>query len=262
MSATRKLFAYIDETGDRGAGPNSSPIFGMACVLIEDKDAPGLTAAVDDIRATFGVPATAVLSWKDYIKTHERRKYVAQKLATVPGLEVIYVYSQKSELQPGSYANNRERFYNYVAYKMYKNILWAARNKLGPAGQIWTRFGHVRGHDHHTTADYFNRMKLTDHSVPFHMEQGLKWVSADKYKESQAADAFGGFLKAATWPDQFGNFEGSYLTAVWSLVRNSSNCTNTGNSYCAIPLGFMPMPTYRAANLTGCIPCQGCTQIS
>lgn len=234
----------------------------MACVLIEDKYAPGLVQAVDDIRATLGVPATSVLSWKDHIKTHERRKYVAQRLGAVAGLEVIYVYSQKSALQPGSYAQSRERFYNYVAYKMYKNILWAARNKMGPSGELWTRFGHVRGHDHQTTADYFDRMKPRDQSVPFHMEQGLRWVSADKYKESQAADAFGGFLKAATWPDPFGNFEGSYLRSIWPLIRNSDNCTNNGTSYCAIPLGFMPMPTYNVAGLTGCVPCSNCTQIS
>jgi len=31
-----RVYAYVDETGDRGASPASSPIFGMSAVILDD----------------------------------------------------------------------------------------------------------------------------------------------------------------------------------------------------------------------------------
>ncbi|WP_168627374.1 DUF3800 domain-containing protein [Cryobacterium sp. BB307] len=229
------IYAYIDETGDRGlAGTKgSSPIFGMAAVLVSEKSAPKLRAAVTDLRATFSVPHTKVMSWKEHVKSHARRQYAAKTLAAVPDVWVSYVYCQKDQVS-GAYTQNRELFYNYVAFKLYKNILWAARNWQGTAG-VHTRYGHVRGHDHTGTKQYLEFQASMDPKVPHRLERGLQWVSADKYLESQAADLYGGFLRAAVWPAEFDLVEPQYLKTVWPQVRK-------GYDECAIPLGFMSMP--------------------
>ena len=248
---TSDVYTYIDETGDRGRGPRSSPIFGMAAVLVDDQAAIALRLAVKQLRRDFNVPTDAVMSWKNNVKTHDRRKRAAELLGGIEGLRVCYVYVVKSALSPNSYVADQQRFYNYVAFKTYKSTLWAARNWKGSSGRAWTRFGHVRGHDHRTTAAYIAREAARDPKVPHHLEQGVRWVSADKYLESQAADMYGGFLKSAVWVDgQFGYVEPSYLLSIWHQIRNSSDC--------AIPLGLMSMPDNSLVRQNAWFPCQHC----
>lgn len=248
---TSDVYTYIDETGDRGQSPASSPIFGMAAVLVDDQAATDLRQAVRQLRRDLQVPDNAVMSWKNNVKTHDRRKRAAELLGAVQGLRVCYVYAIKSALRADSYRSDPQRFYNYVAYMTYKSTLWAARNWKGIDARVWTRFGHVRGHDDTTTRSYITRMAATDTRVPNHMEQGLRWVSADRYLESQAADMYGGFLKSAVWADgQFGYTEPSYLLSIWHQIRNSDDC--------AIPLGLMSMPDSGLVRLNAWFPCQPC----
>lgn len=247
----RKVHVYIDETGDRGSSKSSSPIFGMAAVLVDETGALNLRSAVDRLRADFRVPVGKVMSWKDHVKTHDRRRRAADVLSAVEGLKICYVYAVKSELRAGSYRDDPQRFYNYIAYMTYKSTLWAARAWVGAGGLVWTRFGHVRHHDHRTTEAYIRSEAARDPRVPFDMEQGLRWVSADRYAESQAADLFGGFLKAALWPDgEFNYVEPAYLLRVWRQLRSSESC--------AIPLGIMPMPNYSLLTSQPWFPCGHC----
>lgn len=246
------LHAYIDETGDRGlpSKPGSSPIFGMAAILLTDDSAKAVRLAIDQLRSDFGVAPGQVMSWKDHLKTHARRKHAAQVLSAITDVRLIYVYCQKDQVA-GTYTTNRELFYNYVALKLYRNILWAARNWKGAKEGIQTRFGHVRGHDHQTTESYFKFELQFESKVPSQMERGLRWVSADQYRESQAADLYAGFLKAAVWPDEFGNVEGQYLQIVWPQIRK-------GDNDCPIPLGFMSMPENNLASEWPWWPCVHC----
>lgn len=230
------VFAYVDETGDRGIVGKASPIFGMSAVLVTDSSGQALREAVKQLRADFGIAPGRVMSSKDHTKTHSRRLRAAQVLSGVPDIKIIYVYCEKSQVKAGSYTQNRDLFYNYVALKMYKNILWAARNWQGLGVELHTRFGHVRGHDHVSTKTYFQRQLQYEPKVPSGIEKGLKWVSADRYLESQAADLYGSFLKQAIWPDEFGNTEPRFLQTVWGQIRR-------GSYDCPVPLGLMSMPT-------------------
>lgn len=246
-----RYFAYVDETGDRGSALTSSPIFGMAAVLVPEVSAPDLRAAVQLLRADLAVPAGKTLSWKAYAKTHDRRRRAAEVLGGVDGIKVCYVYARKSSLQPGSYVDDKERFYNYVAFKAYKSIVWACRN-MG-ATEVLIRFGHVKHHDHSRTKTYIEREAASDPRVPDHLVKTMRWVSADRYAESEAADLFGGFLKSATWPTgQFDYVEPSYLLSIWHKIRNSENC--------AIPLGIMSMPQDDVLTSEDWFPCTQCTK--
>ncbi|ANN97524.1 Protein of uncharacterised function (DUF3800) [Mycobacteroides abscessus subsp. massiliense] len=251
MRSQPHVWAYIDETGDRGIGSASSPVFGMAAVLVTDSGAVQLRQAVMQLRSDFSVPANKVMSWKDYAKTHDRRKHAVEILGAVQDLKVCYVYAVKKELDPASYINDRERFYNYVAYKTYKSVIWAARNWQGQSAKLWTRFGHVRRHDHRSTESYIQWEASQDPRVPFQMEQGLRWVSADQYLESQAADLYGGFLKSAIWPSgEFNYVEPRYLLDIWRQIRNSEDCV--------IPLGMMSMPDNGLTCKMHWFPCSTC----
>lgn len=251
VGAGSRVWAYVDETGDRGSGPNASPIFGMAAVLVNDVGAVELRRAVQRLRTDFKVPAGKVMSWKEHVKNHDRRRHAADVLSGVSDLKVCYVFAVKSELDPVSYVSNPQLFYNYLAFQMYKSISWAARNWYGKSTQLWTRFGHVRNHDHTSTEQYIRAQAAQDYRVPFYMEQALNWVSADRYLESQAADLYAGFLKSAIWPSgEFGQVEPAYLLKVWSQIRNSEECV--------VPLGMFPMPRREIAFEMVWFPCSEC----
>ncbi|AEA23385.1 hypothetical protein Psed_1134 [Pseudonocardia dioxanivorans CB1190] len=251
--ASDSVNVYIDETGDRGPGSTSSPIFGMAAVLVDSVGSLNLRRAVLQLRSDFNVPENSVMSWKENLKSHDRRKRAVEVLGSVAGLKVCYVYVVKSALKADSYLTDNQRFYNYIAFKAYKASLWAARNWKGQDARVWTRYGHVKGHDHRTTETYIRREASLDPRVPFHMEQGLRWVASDTYLESQAADIYGGFLKAATWPSgDFGYVEPSYLLGIWHQLRNSEQC--------AIPLGIMSMPDSGIIRKARWFPCLHCTK--
>ncbi|MGO4256438.1 DUF3800 domain-containing protein [Marmoricola sp. RAF53] len=246
-----RFFAFVDETGDRGTAPNSSPVFGMAAVIMPEHAAPALREAVSRLRTDLAVPEDKVLSWKQYAKSHDRRRRAADVLGSVDGIHVCYVYAKKSALREGSYRDHNERFYNYVAFKTFKSIVWASR-RLG-ATDVRIRFGHVKHHRHGTTEAYIKAQAALDPKVPDKLVGSMHWVSADEYVESQAADLFGGFLKAAVWPGPpFGYVEPSYLLSIWDKIHSSGTC--------AIPLGIMSMPSSDVLTDEEWFPCDHCTK--
>ncbi|MDO5501382.1 MAG: DUF3800 domain-containing protein, partial [Propionibacteriaceae bacterium] len=247
-SPPHKVWVYIDETGDRGRSQNASPVFGFAALLVDDLGAVDLRRAVQKLRQDFHVPPTRHMSWKDDIKNHDRRRRTAEILGGVRGLRVCYVYIDKGELRPGTYGDRPDVMYNYAAYKLYKSVLWAARNWKGPRAEVSLRFGHVRGHDHKGTLAYIKDQAAKDDRVPNHLQSSLRWVSADQFLESQAADAYAGFLKAALWPDgPFNYVEPAYLLSIWHQINRSDTC--------CIPLGLMPMPQNDLIRRAPWFPC-------
>jgi hypothetical protein len=251
VSADRRITVYIDETGDRGGSPSSSPIFGMAAVVVDDEGADRLRRVVDRLRLDFRVPTAQVMSWKAHVKNHDRRKRAADMLGELTHLRVCYVYSVKAELLAGSYRDHPQWFYHSTASAIYKSVLHAAQDWVGPQARVFTRFGHVRGHDHRSTEAYIWDEIQRDPRVPTHLEQRLRWVSADKFAESQAADLYGGFLRAALWPSgDFGYVEPSYLLRVWAQIH--------GSDQCVIPFGLRPMPDHAHLLRTHWFPCRTC----
>lgn len=225
----------------------------MAAVITSAAGAPALQGAVSRLRSDFGVPADKVMSWKEHVKNHDRRKHAASVLLATPGFQVCYVYAAKSELRAGTYRDDPKRFYNYVAFKTYTTALWGAAYGLN-SYDVSFRFGHVRGHDHRPTKQYIQREARRNGRLPDTRVKSLKWVSADRYVESQAADLFGGFLKAATWPSgEFNFIEPSYLQSVWPRIRNSDKC--------AVPLGIMSMPRDDVLTGQSWFPCTQCKKV-
>lgn len=247
-----RIRAYVDETGDRGHGPSSSPIFGMSAVLVDEKAELEARGAIDVLRADFGTPATRPLSWKEDIKTnHDRRAHAAEVLASAPGVRVIHVVASKAKLRDGSYRDHPTLFYNVVAYAALQRILWSANYWPGGSRGVEVRFGHVRNHDHTDTHRYFQiRQRIDAPRTPFHLMTHLGWVSADQFEMSQAADIYAGFLKSAFWPSQWGDVDGSHLVRTWHQIRNSEACV--------ISLGLQAKPDSDWAKSMPWWPCPNC----
>lgn len=250
------LNAYIDETGDRGSlvkSPKSSPFFGMAAVVVDAAAETAARAALRALRADFKVPDGKPLHAKEHIKTHDRRVHAAKALAAVPGLKVIYVAADKAALRPGSYRDDVTLFYNFMAYSTLQRILWLSRRWSGTTHRVGVHFGHVAHHPHHDTHAYFQIKSGQDRSVPFHLIDHLDWYDARKFEMSQVADVYGIFLKAALWPNDFGNVESAYLRTIWHQIRQDTGCP--------ISLGFRYSPSDDLARALPWWPCT-CTKCS
>lgn len=254
----RHLWAYVDETGDRGliTTPGSSTIYGMACLLLDQPAASRIQAAVGRLRVDFQVRPGEVMSWKRHLKTHERRKHAARVLSAVPGVTLLYAYYRKDAITTGTYHLDQQRGYDYLALKMHKAILWATSHQTVPS-DVAIRFGHVRHHDHKASEHYLRNHAET-YSLQARFQRELKWVAANAHPESEAADFYAGFLKAAVWEDPFGDFEGGYLRRVWPQIRNAHLCSVPSSYNCAIPLGLLSMPMNSLVTGHDWFPCSNC----
>lgn len=250
-----RLRSYIDETGDRGGGSGSSPVFGMASVIATDDGEASARATLRQLRTDFNTPAGRPMSWKaDIRRDHSRAIHAAELLQAVEGLMVVYVVAKKDELDPGSYRDDITLLYNVTAYATLQRTLWAAQRFPGGSRHIEVRFGHVKKHDPTDTHNYFQIKRNMDASrVPFWLMTHLSWVGAEKYEMSQVADLYAGFMKAATWPNNFGRVEGAYLRAIWEQIRKVNGCP--------LSLGFMYRPRDDLARNSGWWPC-GCLRCS
>lgn len=244
--------AYVDETGDRGKPGLSSPIFGMAGVVVTDHGERDARAALRQLRSDFSTPPGRPLSWKNDLDTHERRVHAAKVLAGVAGLTVVYVAADKAALRPATYRDDATVFYNVIAYETFKRIIWtSSRMPTGPH-RVAVRFGHVAKHPNVDTLNYFliKRREGADR-VPYDLVTQLDWVNAGQFDMSQVADVYAGFLKAATWPNKWGDVEGAYLLQIWHQIRNSHQCVLT--------LGLQYRPDSQLIRKMPWWPCKNCT---
>lgn len=165
--------AYIDETGDRGHSGRSSRFFAFAAVLVADEDEPNLRAIMTRLRQDLTVPPGKALHWKEHVKTYSRRQHVARTLAQVSGVIVIYAIVEKETI-PTTYAMYRdhELFYNFAACIIMERVLRAAQEwRYGPRDVI-VRFGHVKGFDHDTTIEFFEKKSAVQHGIPWERLHG------------------------------------------------------------------------------------------
>lgn len=252
VRALPQVRAFIDETGDRGHGGSSSPVFGMSAVVVDPKAEAEARGALRVLRADFKTPAGRPLSWKDDIRNNqERRAHAASVLAGAPGVKVIHVIADKSQLFDGSYRDDPTRFYNVVAYAVLQRVLWAAQRWPGGRRGVEVRFGHVRHHDHTDTHRYFQIKRSQDEPrTPFGLITHLGWVSADQYEMSQVADVYAGFLKSAFWPSAWGDVDGAHLVRTWHQIRASEQCV--------ITLGLQARPNSQWAKRMPWWPCAEC----
>ncbi len=201
----------------------ASPFFAFAAVLVPDEIEPQLRAAMSRLRRDLKVPAGKALHWKDHVKTFSRRRHVAQTLAQVPNVTVIYVIVEKAAIPAGSGLNtDHVVFYNYAALLMMERLLLAGRDWPGGSRGVITRFGHVRGFDHRKTTSYFTHKASTDPWIPWNVLHGqVLFEDQAKWDGLQAADQYAGMLNAAMRPDAFGGYEEAHLLRIRHQVRRS-----------------------------------------
>ncbi|MGA4958578.1 DUF3800 domain-containing protein [Streptomyces lavendulocolor] len=248
------LRAYIDETGDRGIQPSSSPFFAFAAVVVADEAEPGLRAVMSSLRRDLKVPTGKALHWNQHVKTHARRQHVAGSMAQLSDMQLIYVIVEKAAI-PASAEMRRDHaiFYNYAAGIVMERILLTAGNWPGGARNVVTRFGHVRGFNHRKTESYFQIKEAQAPSwVPWRLISGrVHFDDQAAWDGLQAADQYAGMLWAALRQDEFGGYDEAHLLRVRHLIRRDAQgrSRNYGFKILGNEATFTSLPWWPAEGL-------------
>ncbi|WP_171908705.1 DUF3800 domain-containing protein [Streptomyces nanshensis] len=253
MTARQLVRAYIDETGDRGTGASASPYFAFAAALCADESEAPMRATMSQLRRDLRCPPGKALHWKDHVKTYSRRQHVAQTLAQLSGVQIIYVVVEKAAIpaQAGM-RQNHAVFYNFAAGITMERMLLSARDWPGGPRDVVVRFGHVRGFDHRTTRSYFNIKRQTGPGwLPWQRLHGdVKFEDQAKWDGLQAADQYAGMLSAAIRPDQFGGFEAAHLLAIRHQLRRINGVSwSYGFKYLGNDVTMTGMPWWPTGGL-------------
>ncbi len=194
---------YVDETGDRGFGPRSSPFFAMTPLMVPQEDDWTVKVAAGGLRALIhqGHPESATpLHWVRHFRSKwaDRRGYAAQALALMPSAKVIHVIAPKGELRAHPELTDGAAFYNHVTRLLLERVARAAEHAEGHPRLAVVRLGAVRGVNHAHTVDYLTRVREESASeVPWErMKWPPVWVGSE-WDGVQLADLHAGFLNAA-----------------------------------------------------------------
>jgi len=225
------LLAFVDEIGDRGYSKKSSEYFSMAVVIFPASTQQKVKDCIAKIKTEYGIPFKNALHWRKHCRMHETRKFIAQEIAKLEGVTVIYVISDKKTM-PDDHA----KFYNIVASYMLERILKTADEIKA---KVSVRFGHIKNFNHSITLDYFKNKnwRLGDYN---NLIDQPKWINADTNSGIQLADQYAGILGAAILADRHGNFEPSYLEKIKHQIRKSRNGKISGYGIKAISADSNP----------------------
>lgn len=114
-AVSRQLFrVYADETGDRGWGGSSSPVFVMSAVIVRDGAEKALVKVLDRINAAMKKPEGTVLHWAENVKMHSQRKYVAGELAALDMEVASVVVLKRSLVGTNTALSTPTEMYNYA----------------------------------------------------------------------------------------------------------------------------------------------------
>jgi hypothetical protein len=217
------LHAFVDENGDRGTSHSSSRFFSLAAVVVADESLKAMNDALLAARAKLSVPTGKPFHWVSHAKTFDRRQCVTSFLSCLD-VTVLYVVMEKASLPDSSVMRtDRAKFYNYTAGLMMERVLLAADGWPEGPRDVHVKFGHVRGHDHLTTVEYFGRKQV---SAPGYIK--IPWVrlgSPPKFLDAgaslglQAADAYAGMLSLALYPNSYGGYQSHHLLEIRHQLR-------------------------------------------
>lgn len=219
------LCAFVDETGDCGRGPNSSPFFACACIVIAEEDEPKVSAVLTGLRADLNTPES--LHWNRHARTYPRRQHITRTLTALTEIHVFYVVVDKATI-PDELSvtfDDHKSFYNYTAGIVLERIMISARDWPGGKRRVSVHFGHVRGFDHESTRSFFATTRDERPSLPWSTldPDAIGFDAPADVTGLQLADQYAGMLHAAIVPDDFGNHEPSHLLLVRPQLLHSSD---------------------------------------
>ena len=126
---------YVDETGDRGFGPKSSPYFCFAACAFKHSNAGDVIEAMRELNRALGRAPAHPIHARDHLKKHDQFMEAVERLAALHDvLKVFYVVLPKSSTPRSAKMRRDPNYvYNYLAKILLERMSWFARDAKLPA---------------------------------------------------------------------------------------------------------------------------------
>src|ERR1044071_7250113 len=112
---------WIDETGDRGSTPASSPFFIVAAVVIRADRMSTVRIEKQLINRDLHRNVNTELHWSANLKHHDKRMRACEGVAK-PNLRIVYACIEKASLTPG--LRHQNRLYNWPLRLVLERVSW------------------------------------------------------------------------------------------------------------------------------------------
>jgi len=200
---------YVDESGDRGWSPTSSPVFIVAALIVPDEIDAQLRAVRDQLCIDLHKPISTVLHWAENLKKHDQRKYVSRTLGFEDITLSYFVIDKASFGGAPRGLGHHERMYNYALRRLLERISWFARDH-GREARV--TFAHVKNFKYVTLRNYLHVLQGIPTQIHWPSLASLKIKGPNDYLLLQFADIAAGALSSAICPDPYGSVEVAYLS--------------------------------------------------
>lgn len=225
----RELYrVYVDETGDRGWGGRSSPIFVVTAVIVRDADRSAIVAALDNINERLDKPSGTVLHWAQNVKHHAQRKFVAREIGALPITLTSVIVMKRPMMGSGTQLSDATSMYNYAIRRLLERVSWYVDDQGGEA--ILT-FAHVRRFPYKRLERYLRLLVSQPTEIRWHaFRRNPRIDQPSRIRPLQLADLSAGCIGAALKPDPFGAFEIAYLKELIPVtyVRGNGRVSSYG----------------------------------
>ncbi|MCW3018849.1 MAG: hypothetical protein JWN10_1157 [Solirubrobacterales bacterium] len=244
---SRQLYrAYVDETGDRGWGGRSSPIFVVSAIIVPDGYETRLVEALDRINATLKKPAGTVLHWAENVKTHSQRKYVAGELAGLDMTVASVVVLKQPLTGSGTALSNPTSMYNYAIRRLMERISWFVDDA---GGEVSVTFAHVKRFPYARLDEYMRVLRNRQSSIRWQAFTGKPKIDQpSRIRPLQIADLVAGAFGSALRVDDYGSHEASYLLQLVPriYIRGGGKVTSYGFNPIGLPEHLTSYPWWPA----------------
>ena len=208
------LYVYVDESGDRGWGPKSTPVFLLAAVIVRQSEEPALTQMLEDVNRALGRQPHTVLHWAENVRRHDQRKFVASQLAKLPATYLSVILHKESLRGNAPGLTDHNVLYRYMIRRLYERVSWYARSHRGKA---MVRLAHVRRFKYQDLHRYLDILRSDPNcSIEWNWFSG-RYPRVDQpatLRALQVADLLAGCVYAAFDRDNFGAYEPAYLQVI------------------------------------------------
>ena len=134
QTANDYLEVHIDETGDRGIQPSSSPYFFMTACVSRASNRHLLETAMQDLNNVLGRPQKQEIHSFRHLKDHEKLIEASERLAAIKEMRIFFAIIPKASITANEYIHSHSiTMYNLLCSLMLERISWFARSVDLPA---------------------------------------------------------------------------------------------------------------------------------
>lgn len=206
--APERLFAFVDESGQRSFTQNSSDYFVLACIAIPESRLPDAADWLVGLRSDLGRQPLDTLHWNKF-PAHTSRLRASQALGEQGFGRALAVVSCKRHLQREP-SFTQDHAYMLAFRYLLERLSWLARQRRM---ELNYTLAHVRGFPKAKLREYEAKLRVSENQIDWSCVSSVpsKIERPETVEYLQIADIVASSIGVAFNPDKFGNVETRYV---------------------------------------------------